>query len=77
MITTERVANGIFDVYYKGIKTNWQIINSSLGASGLGNNLYMIVNEVKGVRTTIGSLARCKKTLIESLKKDLRSQPIE
>lgn len=70
MLTTERIANGLFDVSWNGTKTNYQIYNGSEGMSGKGRNDYGIYNKESGKRKIIGSLQKAKKTLELTFKKN-------
>lgn len=70
MVTFERVSNGIFNVFYNNIKANYQIINGCLGSSGFGGNLYGITNLEANKTTWMGSLQKCKKSLIRHFEKN-------
>lgn len=61
-ITTQRVSNGFFHVYADGVKTEWKIINGSLGLSGNGSNMYGVYKNADKPKW-LGSLARCKKVV--------------
>lgn len=66
--STVNIATGHFDVYWDGTKTDWRIVNGSLGMGGRDTrNVYGIV---KGdfIRW-IGPLVTCKKTLAFTLRK--------
>lgn len=69
-LTTKRLTNGYFDVYFDGKLTDWRIINGSLGVSGRGRNLYGIVNAKTEFRRWLGPLATCKKVLAHTLAKE-------
>ena len=70
MLTTNRIAAGQFEVLWNGQKTDWHIVNGSLGLSGRDTqNVYGIANEVTGKRCWIGTLQACKKCLTLTLKK--------
>lgn len=63
MVTTNRVANGIFEVFVDGVKTDWEIFNGSVGLSGRGRNVYGVHKAGSDRYTQIGSLAACKRRL--------------
>lgn len=68
---TVKTGNGQFEVHWKNKKTPYTIFNGSMGASGVGNNIYGIHHAKHGVlRSSRGSLQQMKKTLIFSLNKD-------
>jgi len=60
-VTFNKITTGLFDVLFDGTKTGYEIYNGSLGASGRGANMYIIVNETKGTRKPIGSLQMAKR----------------
>lgn len=63
MLTTKRISNGEFEVYWNGQKTSFEIINGSLGLSGKDTpNVYGIIQPNKPVKW-IGTLQACKKVL--------------
>ena len=63
-VTFKRVSNGHFDVFKNEIKTEYMIINGSLGMSGVGN-VYHIWNRVTDKRTYAGcaTIQKAKKVL--------------
>ena len=67
-ITTKRVSNGIFEVFYKGEKTHFEIWNGCHGYSGK-TNIYQIYNRNLNKWKVVGTLAQCKRRLEESLYK--------
>jgi hypothetical protein len=70
MMTTERVCNGIFRVFWNGQETKYEIVNSCIGLSGNSKNEYLIVTKDSKRHTHIGSLAKAKKTVAFWLEKD-------
>ena len=69
MLTTVRVANGEFEVYWNGEKTSFLIFNGSMGLSGKDTtNVYGISNSSTGKTRIIGTLVACKKILALTLK---------
>ncbi len=68
-VTFKRVCNGIFETYVDGVKTDWEIVNGSLGLSGNDRNVYGINNTKSGSIKWLGPLRTCKKTLELTLAK--------
>ena len=72
MVTFNRVCNGHFDVLKDGVKTDYYIVNGSLGVSGRGRNLYGIGRESEigqGTIKWLGPLATCKRVVTNWLSK--------
>lgn len=69
MLTTKKITTGLFEVYWKGEKTEWEIFNGSAGCSGYGQNMYGIRNGATGKHRFIGSIQACKKILTLTLSK--------
>jgi hypothetical protein len=64
-VTFKRISNGQFDVYKNDVKSEYMIINGSIGCSGTGNNVYHIWNRITDKRTFVGcsTIAKAKKVL--------------
>jgi hypothetical protein len=78
MLTTKKISVGEFEVYWNGDKTDWRIVNGSLGLSGRDTrNTYVITRGEKII--PIGPLRSCKQILSGILKKKIgpESQPHE
>ena len=67
---TVKTGNGQFEVHWKDKKTPFTIFNGSMGASGVGNNIYGIHHAKQGLLRSRGSLQQMKKILMHSLSKD-------
>jgi hypothetical protein len=67
-VTFERVMAGQFAVLLNGARTEYQIVNGSLGVSGYGQNVYGIVKDGASPRW-IGTLQACKKIMTFTLTK--------
>lgn len=69
MLTTRKAFTGVFECYWCGELTKYEIINACMGVSGRGTpNVYCIGNKETGKLTECGSLAKAKKTLAHWLK---------
>jgi hypothetical protein len=63
-LTTKKIQTGVFDVYWDGQKTDFEITNGSLGLTGADTtNVYLIHHLPSGKFTTIGPLNSCKAIL--------------
>jgi len=62
-ITIQKVQTGIFQSFVDGVKTDWEIVNGCMGASGRGQNIYCMYNTKSGKFIPIGSLQGAKKSL--------------
>ena len=68
MIEFKRIRNGYFESFKDGIKTQFIIVNGSLGCSGNGKNEYLIHNTITYKYTPVRSLGYAKKSIQLSLK---------
>jgi len=67
--TTKKVQTGVFETYWNGQKTNFEIQNGCLGTSGRDTqNVYIIINTKTGTHQVIGSLDSAKGILAYQLK---------
>ncbi len=70
-LTTKRIANGQFEVYWDGAKTDWQILNGCAGLSGRDTvNIYVIYNSRTEKTVPLGPLRSCKMMLAETFRKN-------
>lgn len=69
MLVAKKLFTGVFETYWCGEKTKYQIVNGSLGQSGLGCNMYGIIAPGK-LPFWCGSLAKTKKVLTHWLTKE-------
>lgn len=67
-ITFKRVGNGQFESYLNGVKTQYGIVNGSLGLSGRGHNMYGVTwgDNIKW----LGPLRTCKMMVVAKIEKD-------
>lgn len=70
MLTTTKISNGFFKCFWNGVESQYNIINTSMGASGRGNNVYAIENKYTGIYKVVGSLQQTKKVVGFTLKKE-------
>lgn len=70
MLTTTKISNGFFKCFWNGFESHYNIINTSMGASGHGNNVYAIENKYTGIYKVVGSLQQTKKVVGFTLKKE-------
>ena len=69
-VTFAKVQTGIFDVLLNGEKTEYQIINGSLGMTGRDTvNMYGITNSTNQSVRWFGPLVTCKKAITHTLNK--------
>ncbi len=74
-LKTVRTANGEFEVWWDGVKTEWWIINGSRGLSGRSTrNMYGFTKgfSEEAPRTWVGPLVSCKKLLALKLSKETK-----
>jgi hypothetical protein len=69
IVSFNRVQNGLFEILLNGSKTNWEIFNGRMGASGRGNNFYGLHNVETGKIIWAGSLAFAKQITSAMIKK--------
>lgn len=77
MITTQKIYTGIFGVLNNGIETEYRITNLDRGFSGNGKNTYGITNRITGKVTSIGTLAKAKKTVTHWILAEAKKQEKE
>ncbi len=70
MLTTTKISNGFFKCFWNGVESRYNIVNTSMGASGRGNNVYAIENTNSGTFKVVGSLQQTKKVVGFTLKKE-------
>lgn len=64
MVSFNRVQTGVFDVLVDGAKTDYQIVNGSMGVSGRDSaNIYCIARNGELVKV-LGPLNTCKKFMV-------------
>lgn len=69
-IEIKKVQTGIFESFLNGKKTEYEIINGSLGMSGRDtHNMYGVRNLAKDTVRWFGPLVTCKKAVIHTLEK--------
>ena len=67
---TVPMGNGEHAVHWKGKRTPYTIFNGSMGASGVGNNIYGIHHKTTGTSRANGTLQQMKSALMKALHKD-------
>ena len=69
--------NGEHEVHWKGKKTPYTIFNGSMGASGVGNNIYGIHHKTTGTSRANGTLQQMKSALMKAFHKDESKASLE